>query len=286
MTQNDAEGKKWDVVIKPQSSLLNLHLTDLWRYHDLILSFIKRDFVSFYKQTILGPIWYIIQPVASSIILYIVFNKIANLPTGNIPPFLFYFSGNLLWIYFSENIIKTSETFIQNANIFGKVYFPRLTVPVSISFSGLIAFFIQFALFLGFYIHFLLKTGSSGPGIRILFLPAIILQLIINSFSAGIIIAALTNKYRDLRFTLKFGIQLWMFASPIAYSTSQVPAQYLNLYMLNPVTPAIEGFRNIFFGTGIITTEQLTVSVFTSVFLCFVGLILFNRVEKTFMDTV
>lgn len=276
----------WRTTISPQHSFFRLNLRDIWTYRDLVLSFVKRDFVAFYKQTILGPIWYLIQPLASSVILYLIFNKIANLPTGNIPPFLFYLSGNLIWIYFSENIVKTSETFIQNANIFGKVYFPRLTVPISISISGLISFFIQFLLFTGFYIPYAIGSNSPFPGLKLLLFPLVILHLATSSFAVGVIISSLTNKYRDLRFTLKFGIQLWMFASPIAYSVMQVPEKYRDLFMLNPVTVAIEGFRYIFFGETVVNFYHINISSGLVILLFFLSVLLFNRVEKTFMDTV
>lgn len=273
-------------LIQPRSNLFQLRLFDLWRYRDLVLSFVKRDFVSFYKQTLLGPLWYLIQPLASSIILYIVFTKIARVPTAGIPPFLFYLSGNLLWIYFSENIIRTSETFLQNANIFGKVYFPRLTVPVSVSLSGLISFGLQFSLFIAFYLQYAVTGQISLEPLRLMLLPLVILHLIMNSFSIGLLIAGLTNKYRDLRFTLKFGMQLWMFGSPIAYATSQVPPEFLNAYMLNPVTPAIEGFRYIFFGNSLLTMDHVLLSSGITLLLFFVSLILFNRIERTFVDNV
>lgn len=273
-------------TIRPHASLWTLNLREAWQYRDLILSFVKRDFVSFYKQTILGPLWYLIQPLASSVILYVIFTKIAKLTTANIPPFLFYLTGNLMWIYFSENIIKTSETFIQNASIFGKVYFPRLTVPISISISNLITFAIQFALFIVFYAYDRYSRDYSVPAINFLFLPPLVLQLVLNSFSVGVIISALTTKYRDLRFTLKFGIQLWMFASPIAYSSQQVPGEYLSWYMLNPVSPAIEGLRHIFFGTSVLSPNHLIATAIQTIALFLIAVLLFNRVEKTFMDTI
>ena len=276
----------WETKVSQRSNLLTLNLRDIWQYRDLVLSFVKRDFVSFYKQTILGPLWYLIQPLASSVILYVIFTKVARLPTGNVPPFLFYLTGNLMWIYFSENVIKTSETFIQNANIFGKVYFPRLTVPVSISISNLITFAIQFGLFVGFYVYDRLSRDYSVPAVNFVFLPFVIMHLAVNSLSVGVIISALTTKYRDLRFTLKFGIQLWMFASPIAYSANQVPTEYLSLYMLNPISPATEGLRHIFFGNSILSFEHLLATAIQTVVLLLLAVLLFNRVEKTFMDTI
>lgn len=282
-TKNKSE---WENRNHPTSGNSLLNLAEIWRYRDLVISFVKRDFVSFYKQTLLGPLWYLIQPVASSVILYVVFTKVARLPTSDIPPFLFYLSGNVLWIYFSENIIRTSETFLQNASIFGKVYFPRLTVPVSVSISGLIAFGLQFLLFLGFYIKSIAAGNLLFDPMRLLFLPLVILHLVLNSFSIGLLIAGLTNKYRDLRFTLKFGMQLWMFGSPIAYATTQVPREFLNAYMINPVTPAIEGFRYIFFGQSMLTSDHILLSAGITLFLLFASLIIFNRIERTFVDNV
>lgn len=280
------ESLHWQTVIRPRSGMFRFNFIELWRYRDLVFSFVKRDFVAFYKQTFLGPLWYLIQPLASSLILYIVFTRIARLPTGGVPPFIFYLSGNLLWIYFSENIIRTSETFVQNAKIFGKVYFPRLAVPVSVSISGLISLAIQFGLFLIFYVQYVMDSGITIHWSNFAFLPLVILQLIIGSFSIGLLISALTTKYRDLSFTLKFGIQLWMFASPIAYDAGQVPRQYLDLYMVNPVAPAIEGFRYAFFGHTNLDSSQLILTGITTICLFFLSVIVFNRVEKTFIDNV
>lgn len=273
-------------VIDSKTRIFHLNISELWQYKDLIYYFVKRDFVSFYKQTILGPLWYLVQPIVSSVVLFVVFTKIAKLPTGNVPPFLFYLSGNILWMYFSENLNRTSDTFIVNSSIFGKVYFPRLTVPISTTLSGLISFFIQYVLFLFVYIYYYFQNQIPFFNFLIFFTPFVVLYLALISFSFGIMISSLTTKYRDLRFILKFGIQLWMFASPIAYSIDQVPGKYLDLYLLNPITPVIESFRYLYFNNTVLTSGDLVRNFSINGAVLFVSILLFNRVEKSFMDTV
>jgi lipopolysaccharide transport system permease protein len=276
----------FEKVITSRNNILYFDFSELWKYRDLVYYFTKRDFVSFYKQTILGPIWYLVQPVVSSFVLYVVFSKIANLPTDGIPPFLFYLSGNLLWMYFSENLNRTSDTFIVNSSIFGKVYFPRLTVPISTTISGLISFVIQFILFISVYFYYYQNGDLVGFNLLILLTPFLVFYLAMVSFSFGLIVSSLTTKYRDLKFVLKFGIQLWMFASPIAYSTAQVPKEYLYIYMLNPITPIIEAFRFLFFNSSILTSEHILINMISSFVIFIISILLFNRVEKSFMDTV
>lgn len=277
---------QFDQKISSETNLLNFNLSELWRYKDLIYYFTKRDFISFYKQTVLGPLWYLVQPIVSSFVLYVVFTRIANLSTGGIPPFLFYLSGNMLWMYFSENINRTSDTFIVNASVFGKVYFPRLTVPISTTISGLISLGIQFIIFSMAFVYFYFDILTEVLTFRMLLFPILIIYLSIVSFSFGILISSLTTKYRDLKFVLKFGLQLWMFASPIAYSTSQVPEKYLDYFMLNPITPIIEVFRFLFFQSSPLSMYHIIFNLVFVFGLLVVSLLLFNRVEKSFMDTV
>lgn len=280
------ENSKWDLVIEPRSGWFDLKLRELWKYRDLTALFIKRDFVTFYKQTVLGPVWYVLQPLFTTLVFTIVFGRIAQIPTDGVPPFLFYLAGNVMWLYFSENVKKASETFILNSQIFGKVYFPRMTVPISIVISNLVQFTIQFALFVGIYFYFYAQGSELRPNIWLLALPLLILQMAAFGLGVGIIISALTTKYRDLRFALTFGIQLWMYASPVVYPASQVPAKYLDLYMLNPMAPIIECFRFMFIGAATVSVEQIATGAVITVLVLFGGVLLFNRVEKTFMDTV
>ena len=276
---------KFDTIITNNTKWYDLSLGEIWKYKDLIYFFVKRDFVAVYKQTLLGPLWYLIQPLFTSLVMILVFTKIAKLDTGSIPPILFYLSGNILWMYFSDNIIRTSDTFIINSSIFGKVYFPRLTVPISTTISGLIAFGIQYILFISFYIYYYL-IGTIQFNILILTLPFIILYLSIQSFSFGIIISSLTTKYRDLKFLLKFGLQLWFYASPIAYSIDLVPQKYLDFYLLNPIVFVIEYFRYIHFGLIKINVIHFEINFLFTIFIFITGVIMFHKVEKSFIDTV
>ncbi len=280
------EHSKWDLIIEPRSSWFDLRLRELWKYRDLTALFIKRDFVTFYKQTILGPLWYVLQPLFTTLVFTVVFGRIAQIPTDGVPPFLFYLAGNVMWLYFSENVKKASETFILNSQIFGKVYFPRMTVPVSIVVSNLVQFAIQFVLFLSIYFYFFYQGSDLRPSLWLLALPLLVLQMAAFGLGVGIIISALTTKYRDLRFALTFGIQLWMYASPVVYPASQVPAKYLDIYMLNPMAPIIECFRFMFIGAATVSSQQIGIGIGITVLVLFGGVLLFNRIEKTFMDTV
>lgn len=246
----------------------------------------KREFISFYKQTILGPLWYIIQPLASSLVFLVVFTKIANVPTGELPPILFYLSGNLVWMFFSENLIKVSDTFIGNANIFGKVYFPRLTVPISVIFSGIIGLSIQLIMFSFFMTYYYINDYINIHWERIILFPLVVLVMMLITLSFGLIISSLTTKYRDLKFAVRFGIQLWMFASPVAYSSDIIPERYKDIYMLNPISPVIEGFRFTLLGANSISWNHVIINLFTVIILLIFSILLFNKVEKDFMDTV
>jgi lipopolysaccharide transport system permease protein len=274
------------MIIKPKRNLLDLRLGELWRYRDLVILFVRRDFVSAYKQTILGPLWYLIQPLLTTIIFTVIFGSIAKLPTDGLPQFLFYMSGTVIWTYFSDCLSKTSVTFVSNSNLFGKVYFPRLAVPVSILISSLITFLIQFAFFLVFMLFFVLQGASIHPNLWILFSPVLVLMMAGLGLGFGIIISALTTKYRDLRFLVQFGVQLLMYATPVIYPASSIPARYRTLIAANPMTSIVETFRYAFLGAGSVDPGQLLYSFAFTVIVVAVGVIIFNRVEATFMDTV
>jgi lipopolysaccharide transport system permease protein len=281
------ELEQWDMVIRPQRNLLDLRLGELLRYRDLILLFVRRDFVAVYKQTILGPLWYLIQPLLTTITFTIIFGRIASLPTDELPQFLFYMSGTVVWSYFAACLTKTSETFVQNAHLFGKVYFPRLAVPVSILISNLITFVIQFALFLVFVGYFLLRgTNIQVNWLWIGLSPILILMMAGLGLGFGIIVSSLTTKYRDLRFLVQFGVQLLMYATPVIYPVSSIPERFQWIILANPMTPIVEAFRYAFLGAGTVNTGQLLYSFGIMLVVVFLGSVIFNRVEQTFMDTV
>ena len=278
-------------LIRPKSGWFDLPVKELFRYKDLILLFVKRDFVSLYKQTVLGPAWAVIQPFLTTIVFSLVFGSIAGLAPEGVPSFLFYLSGTVVWTYFANCLTRTSDTFIANAAILGKVYFPRLVMPVSTVLSKLIDFAIQY----GFFLVFLVIYGLTGAAIRpnwlILLTPVLLLQLAMLSLGCGVIISAATTKYRDLRMLVSFGVQLWMYASPVAYDMFSMGAfapgsKYYGLYMLNPVTPIVNLFRYAYLGLGQVDWQSYGISWAVTCCLLFAGIVLFSRVEKTFMDTV
>lgn len=286
LTQSQSD-EHWDLIIQPQRNLFDLRLGDLWRYRDLVLLFVRRDFVAVYKQTILGPLWYLIQPLLTTVTFTVIFGNIASLPTDGLPQFLFYMSGTVVWSYFAACLTKTSETFVQNAYLFGKVYFPRLVVPVSILISNLISFAIQFALFLAFIPYFVWR----GADVRVNWLwialsPLLILIMAGMGLGLGIIVSSLTTKYRDLRFLVQFGVQLLMYATPVIYPVSSIPERFQWLIQANPMTPIVEAFRFAFLGAGTVEPVGLLYSLGFMVVVVFLGTIIFNRVEQTFMDTV
>lgn len=280
------EPQDWTLVIRPKTRLFDLHLADLWRYRDLVMLFVRRDFVSFYKQTILGPLWFIIQPLLMTLTFTVIFGNIAQLSTDGLPKILFYMSGVTAWNYFSDCLLKTSETFTANSNLFGKVYFPRLAVPVSIVISNLIKFGIQLGLFLGFYFYFLAKGTVFRPTLALLLMPALVLLMAGLGLGSGIIVSSLTTRYRDLRFLVQFGAQLLMYSTPVIFPLSKLPAQYRWIMLANPMTPVIETFRYAFLGTGTFSWSFLGISAVATLLILAVGILLFNKVEKTFMDTV
>jgi lipopolysaccharide transport system permease protein len=288
MEEGNMENKeKWTLIVKPTSNWFDLHLKDLWRYRDLIMMFVKRDFVSFYKQTILGPIWFFIQPLLTTLMFVVVFGGIARLPTDGIPGVLFYLSSLTVWNYFASCFMKAAGTFIANAGIFGKVYFPRLTVPVSIIISNMLSFLIQFGLFLLFLAYFVIFKGMHlDVNIYILLLPLLIIVMGGFGFGFGIIISSLTTKYRDLSYLVPFGTQLLMYVTPVIYPLSILSGKKRLLVLANPMTSIIEAFRYSFFPRGQFHWMHLAYSGGFMILVVLIGILLFNRVEKTFMDTV
>ena len=277
--------QKFSTVIVPKTKLLDFHLKELVRYRDLIFLFVKRSFVARYKQTVLGPAWAVIQPLLTTVVFTVVFGKLAGLAPGGVPSFLFFMSGNIAWGYFSGCLTSTANTFTGNAGIFGKVYFPRLVTPISTVISQLIGFGIQFAMFLVFLVIYWIR-GAVQPTLYALLLPLLLLQMAMLSLGVGVIISSLTTKYRDLVMLVGFGVQLWMYGTPVAYDIGIVPAKYMGLYMLNPMTPVINSFRLAFLGIGSFDLPHYLLSWAVTFVVLVIGIVLFNRVEKTFMDTV
>jgi len=279
--------ENWDLIIKPRNSWFDFRINEIWKYRDLLFLFVKRDFIAIYKQTILGPLWFFIQPILSTIIFTIIFGGFAKLSTDGVPGPLFYLGGLTLWNYFADNLTKTSETFVQNQNIFGKVYFPRLIVPISVIISNLLKLGIQFLLFVGVWIYFLVNdTPNLSPNWTIALFPILILIMSGLSLGFGIIFSSLTTKYRDMKFLLLFGVQLMMYVSSVVVPLSMVSEKYQWIMKLNPVVNVIEAFKYGFLGTGNFHWIDIIYSVLFTIVLLIIGIIVFNKVEKSFMDTV
>lgn len=278
--------KQWTAVIRPKNSLFDLKLKEVWKYRDLIKLFVARDFKTKYKQTVLGPLWFIIQPLFTTVIYNFVFGDIARLSTDGMPSFLFYMAGNVPWLFFAACITNTSNTFVNNSGVFGKVYFPRLTAPVSAVISAAFNFLIQFVMFLIFWIYFLLTGAPIHINAAAALTPVLILQLAVLGMGFGIIISSLTTKYRDLQVLVSFGVSLWMFATPVIYASSSLSDKIYTFVMLNPVSPIIELLRYGWLGAGRISFAYWGISWITTVAILFTGVVIFNRVERTFMDTV
>lgn len=277
--------QQFTTVITPNNKLLDFHLKEVWKYRDLIFLFVRRSFVTRYKQTVLGPAWALIQPLLTTFVFTFVFGRLAGLAPGGVPSFLFFMSGNIAWHYFSGCLNATAGTFTGNAGIFGKVYFPRLVTPISTVLSQLITFGIQFFLFLIFLVAYWIK-GDVQPTLYVLMLPLLLLQMAMMGMGVGIIISSLTTKYRDLVMLVGFGVQLWMYGTPVAYDIGIVPEKYMSLYMLNPMTPIINCFRKAFLNLGSFDLFHYLLSWAFTLVVLFLGVMLFNKVEKTFMDTV
>jgi lipopolysaccharide transport system permease protein len=278
---------KWDLIIYPNAPWWDLQLRDVWRYRDLMWMFVRRDFVSVYKQTILGPIWFFIQPLLTTSIFTLIFSNMAKLPTDDLPPMVFYLAGITPWNYFSTCLTKTASTFVSNAHIFGKVYFPRLVAPLSIVISNLIQFAIQFILFISILLYYKLKGANINPNwLGILIVTPVLLGIMaFLGLGAGIIVSSLTTKYRDFTFLVAFGAQLAMYATPVIYPASMLPKGYHFWINLNPMSPVIESFRAVFLG-GSIPWHGLALSTLMTFVGLVAGVLLFKRVERDFMDTV
>lgn len=281
----------WTTRIRPKTGWFDIDFKDLWHYKDLVWMLVKRDFTLIYKQTILGPAWVVIQPLLTTLIFTVIFGNVAGLPTDGMPKFMFYMGGNIAWQYFANCLTTTSNTFISNRNLFGKVYFPRLCVPISTVVSQLINFFVQFAVFLGFVVYYALQPDSAvQPNWRLIALtPLMMLQLGMLGLGFGIIVSSMTTKYRDLSLLVSFGVHLWMYATPVAYPASLIAQRYpglLGVYMLNPMTPLIELFRSAYLGSPCYYLNYYWLSIAVTVLVFVLGVILFSHVEKTFMDTV
>jgi lipopolysaccharide transport system permease protein len=282
-TQNEED---WSMTIRPKRNLLDINLKELWQYRDLIVLFVHRDFIARFKQTILGPFWFVLGPLLSTVIYTFVFNKIAKIPTDNVSPILFYLSGLVGWQYFSACLNGTSNTFTANAGIFGKVYFPRLVTPISTVISNLILFVIQFGLLLFIMTIYYFKGAQFVISWTVLLIPFYLILLAMIGLGVGIIISSLTTKYRDLTNLMGFGVQLWMYATPIIYPISMVPDNFKVLVMLNPIAPIIEAFKFSMLGAGSFSLPGLLYSLIFAVVFLIAGVILFNKVEQNFMDTV
>ncbi|MEO9145239.1 MAG: ABC transporter permease [Ginsengibacter sp.] len=278
----------WDMIIRPKGRLFDLKLKEVWKYRDLLMLFVKRDFTAQYKQTILGPLWHIIQPIFTTLMFLIVFGKIANIPTDGVPPILFYMSGITIWNYFSACLNSTSNTFVANAGIFGKVYFPRLVIPLSTVASNLIKFVIQFLLLTAVIIFFIVVKGVHFHlDISLLMIPVLLLMMAAMGLGLGIIVSSLTTKYRDLTILISFAVQLLMYATPVAYPLSFLKGnRFASWIQWNPLTPIMEAFRYALFQQGSFSVGSLLYSTAFIIIVLFAGLLMFSKVERTFMDTV
>lgn len=277
---------QWSRVITPKRGLFDIRWRELWRYRDLITLFVHRDMVTTYKQTILGPLWFIIQPLATTIMFTVVFGKIAQISTDTLPKFLFYMCGVVAWGYFADCLTKTSTTFTRNSQLFEKVYFPRLAMPLSSVLGNLLTFGIQFSVFLFFLVYFRLKGAPVDLNWRVIIVPLLLFQMAALGLGIGCLVSALTTRYRDLAMAVGFGVQLWMFASTVVYPLSSVPPDKRWILILNPMVPVIESFRFAFLGAGVIEIWQLIVSFAISCVILILGLMMFQHVEKTVLDTV
>lgn len=279
------EKENWDLIIQKKTNLFDLRLKEVWMYRDLLRMFVIRDFVTIYKQTILGPLWFFIQPILTTLMFTVIFGNLAKIPTDGAPKLIFYMSGITLWGYFSTCLVDVSKVFISNSGIFGKVYFPRLIMPLTIIVSNLMKFGVQFVMFLCFFAYFY-NQGTINPNIWVFFIPFVLLIMAVLSMGIGLILSSMTTKYRDLTMLIAFGIQLFMYATPIIYPLSAVPAKYLWLVKLNPLVPIFEYMRFAYLGVGNFQINSLLYTVFFSVIILAVGVVVFNKVQKTFMDTV
>jgi lipopolysaccharide transport system permease protein len=281
-----ASEEEWDMVIKPESRLFDLKLKDIWEYRDLLLLMVRRDFVSFYKQTILGPVWFFMQPLFTTLTYTFIFGGLAKTAPEGLPKPLFFMAGITVWNYYSDCLLKTSTVFRDNSNVFGKVYFPRLIMPLSIVMSNLIKFGVQLLLLFAMMAFYALKGASFHVTVYLLMVPVLIIQLALLGLGTGMIVSALTNRYRDLFFLISFGVQLLMYSTTVVYPLSRVPQQYKWLIELNPMTAIIEVFRFALLGQGDFTMMTLGLSMLATVAIAAAGIVIFNKVERNFIDNV
>jgi lipopolysaccharide transport system permease protein len=282
----ESNNQEWDLLIKPKRGLLDIDLKEIWAYRDLVILFVRRDFVAKYKQTILGPFWFILNPLISTLMYTLVFAGIAKIPTEGMPPQLFYLSGIVAWSYFAACLNGTSSTFVNNASIFGKVYFPRLVSPISVIISSMVQLGIQLLLLISFMIYYSLSGYHILINILLIYVPLLIIDLAFLGLGFGIIFSAMTTKYRDLTNFLGFGVQLWMYITPVIYPSSAVPEKYRILVFLNPVAPLVEACKYGLIGAGEFNPGRLLYSFIFTIVLLSIGVIMFNRTEQNFMDTV
>lgn len=281
------KGNSWTTVIRPETSVFNFPLRELWEYRDLLILFVRRDFVTFYKQTILGPLWFIVQPVFTTLVYILVFGRLANIGTDGIPQPIFFLAGITAWTYFAECMTKTSTVFKDNAQMFGKVYFPRLVVPLSIVISNLIRFGVQLLLFLSVLGYYLFQGSAIQVQWSIIYiLPLVVAIMALLGLGLGLIITALTTKYRDLTFLVTFGVQLMMYATTVVYPLSAAPPKWKNLLQLHPMTGVLEAFRYGFTGQGEFNLESMSYSVLVTIITLLTGILIFNKTERSFIDTI
>lgn len=285
LTQMNDPQQKWTETINANHSLFDLKLKEVWRYKDLIYMFVKRDFISSFKQTILGPIWFFINPIFTTLTYLIIFGRLAKLPTDGAPPLLFYLAGVTLWNYFSGSLIGTSNTFAGNAGIFGKVYFPRLATPISIVISNLMRLSVQFLLFICVWVYYL-TTKEITPNWWIIATPFLVILMAVFALGVGMIFSSLTTKYKDLSMLLGFGVTLYMYATPVIYPVSMLPGAFKSIAKYNPLTGIFECFKYGWLGVGDFSPSMLLSSTVIIFILLVIGIVTFNKVEKTFMDTV
>jgi len=284
---HDEAVKEWDLIIEPHTSVFHLSYRDLWRYRDLLFLLVKRDFISFYKQTILGPLWFFLQPLFTTLIYVIIFSRLAGISTDGLPPPLFYMVSIVAWNYFAECLTKTSTVFRDNASMFGKVYFPRLIMPLSIILSNLVRFGVQFALLVLILLYYIIFTAyEPGINVYILFFPVAVIMMAALGLASGLLISAMTTRYRDLSFLVTFGVQLMMYATPVIYPLNTVSDKYKWLVSINPMTAIFEAMRYGLLGRGIFDWTLIAYSAGVTIILLVAGILVFNKVEKNFVDTV
>lgn len=287
MSEPKESNEHWDLVIKSKTHWLSINLAEIWRYRDLLMLLVMRDYKASFKQTILGPIWFFIQPLLTSSVYAVIFGMVAKLGTDGNPRMLFYMSGVIMWNYFSTCLNSTSNTFVTNANIFGKVYFPRLIMPMSVVISNLLRFSVQYLFFVGLLVYYMLKPDASVHVTwAVALTPVFLLIMALLGLSMGLIVSSLTTKYRDLTHLVSFGVQLMMYATPVVYPASELPEKWQKILQLNPMTAVIEGFRYAYLGSGSFAATSLFYSAGVTLVLLFFAILLFNKVEKSFMDTV